>query len=226
MIYFNNQHFMAAFRTSEGIIAKRDEDVIAPQRKALHDAVFRGMNCFVQRAVGFPMSCIKAIIACHFKVLFRDMLDQEFDKINDGKFFLDIGIILMTVIVENDIFAIIGIDTLKGNHRSSQIPADVFYNGIGITKIWLCVDIETVFIFAVNMGFGFLERWTDPFFHLIKESGLKSLAEEPIMKMSDITPEPIVGETAFGDQAVDMRIPFQRTSESMEDADETGNKVF
>ena len=141
------------------------------QRKALYDAVFGRMNCFEQRVVGFPMSCIKAIIACHFKVLFRDMLDQEFDKIDDGKFFLYIGIILMTVIVENDILAIIGIDTLKGNNGPSQIPADVFNNGIGIREIWFCVDIETVFIFAVNMGFGFLEGWTYPFFHLIKESG-------------------------------------------------------
>ena len=226
MIYFNDQHFVAAFGTPEGIIAKREEDVIAPQRKALHDVVFGRMNCFAQGVVGFPMSCIKTIIACHFKVLFGDMLDQEFDKIDDGKFFLDISIILMTVIVENDIFTIIGIDTVKGNNRSSQIPADVFYNGIGITEIWFCVDIETVFIFAVNMGFGFLERWTDTFFHLIKKSGLKSLAEEPIMKMSDITPEAVIGETTFGDQTVDMWIPFQRAPEGMEDADEAGNKVF
>ena len=46
------------------------------------------------------------------------------------------------------------------------------------------------------------------------------------MKMSDVAPEPIVRETAFGDQAVDMWIPFQGASEGMEDADEAGNKVF
>lgn len=226
MIYFNDQHFMAAFGTSEGIIAKREKDVIAPQRKTLHDMVFGRMDCFAQGAVGFPMPCIKAVIAGHFKLFFRDMLDQEFDKIDGRKFFFDIGIITMTVIVENDIFTIIGINTLKGNDGSSQIPADVFYNGSGITEVGLCEDIKTVFVFAVNAGFGFLEGWADTFFHLIKESSLESLAEELIRKMSDITPETVVGETAFGDQAVDMWIPFQGAPEGMEDADETGNKVF
>ena len=157
MIYLNDQHLMAAYGTPEGIVTKGEKDVITPQSKAFHDAVFGRMDCFAQGAVGFPMPCIKAIIAGHFKLLFRDMLEQEFDKIDDGKFFLDIGIIIMTVIVENDIYTIIGIDTLKGNDGPSQIPADVFNNGIGITEVWLCIDIKAVFVFAVNASFGFLE---------------------------------------------------------------------
>lgn len=40
------------------------------------------------------------------------------------------------------------------------------------------------------------------------------------------TPEAIVGETVFGDETMNMGIPFQRAPESMEDTDETGNKVF
>ena len=132
----------------------------------------------------------------------------------------------MTVIVENNIFAIIGIDTFEGNDRSSEIPTDIFYNGISIIKIGLCIDIKAVFVLAVNACLGFPEGWIDTFFHLIKESSLKSLAEKPVMKMSDIAPGPVIGETTFGDQAVDMRNPFQRSTESMEDADETGNKVF
>lgn len=132
----------------------------------------------------------------------------------------------MTVIVENNILAIIEIDMFGGNDRSYEIPTDIFYNGIGIAVIGLCIDIKAVFVLTVNACLGFPERWTDTFFHLIKESSLKSLAEKTVMKMSDIAPEPIIGETTFGDRAVDMRISFQRPSESMEDADETGNKVF
>lgn len=172
------------------------------------------------------MPCIKAIIACHFKMFFRDMLDQEFDEFNDGKFFLDIGIIFMPVIVENNIFAVIGIDTFEGNDRPAEIPADVFYNGIGIAEIGLCIDIKAVFILVVNTGFDFLEGRTDLFFHLVKESSLKSLPEKTVMEMSDIAPETIIRESALGNEAVDVWIPFQRASEGVEDTDETGNKVF
>ena len=75
MINFNNQHLMAAFGTSEGIITKREKDVIAPHRKAFYDAVSGRMNSFTEGAVGFPLSGIKVIIASHFKILFGDMLD-------------------------------------------------------------------------------------------------------------------------------------------------------
>ena len=74
MISFNNQHFMAAFGTSEGIIIKREKDVIAPHRKAFYDAVFGRMDSFTEGMVGVPLSGIKAIIASYFKMLFGDML--------------------------------------------------------------------------------------------------------------------------------------------------------
>ena len=39
------------------------------------------------------------------------------------------------------------------------------------------------------------------------------------------SPEAVIRETAFSKETVDMRIPFERSAEGMEDADETGYKV-
>ena len=44
--------------------------------------------------------------------------------------------------------------------------------------------------------------------------------------MPDVTPNPIVGEAAFRNETMNMRIPFERTAKSMKNADKTGNKVF
>ena len=226
VVYLNDQHLMAAFRAFERIITKREKDVITPFCKAFHDTVPGRMDRLAEGTVRFPVSGINPIIACHFEMLFRDMLDQEFDEFNDGKSLFNINIIFMTVIVESDIFTIIGINTFEGNDRSSKIAADVFYNGIGITEIRFCIDIKAVFIFVVNKCFGFLERWTNVFFHFIKEGSLESFAEVSVIEISDIAPEAVIGVTAFGDEAVDMGIPLQRTSKSMEDADESGHEVF
>lgn len=44
--------------------------------------------------------------------------------------------------------------------------------------------------------------------------------------MFDSAPEVVIGESAFGDQAMNVGIPFKRTTESVKNADKAGNKVF
>ena len=44
--------------------------------------------------------------------------------------------------------------------------------------------------------------------------------------MSDRAPEAIVTDTAFRNQAVDVRIPLEITPKGMEDHDKTRGKVF
>ena len=43
--------------------------------------------------------------------------------------------------------------------------------------------------------------------------------------MIDIAPKPVIAVTAFGNEAVDMGVPFQIPAECMEDHDEAGSKV-
>lgn len=63
-------------------------------------------------------------------------------------------------------------------------------------------------------------------FKFVKESGLKGFTQESIVEVFNNSPEAIIRETAFGKETVDMRIPFERPAKGMEDADETGHKVF
>ncbi len=44
--------------------------------------------------------------------------------------------------------------------------------------------------------------------------------------MFDDTPEAVIRETAFRNEAVDMWIPIQGSPKCMKDADKAGNKVF
>lgn len=44
--------------------------------------------------------------------------------------------------------------------------------------------------------------------------------------MFHYTPEPIIGETTFCKETVDMRISFKRTTEGVKDTDEAGYKVL
>ncbi len=44
--------------------------------------------------------------------------------------------------------------------------------------------------------------------------------------MCDPAPETIIGEGALSKETMDMRIPFERSAESMEDTDKAGDKVF
>ena len=40
------------------------------------------------------------------------------------------------------------------------------------------------------------------------------------------TPEAIIRKTALGNQAVNVRVPFQRPPERVKDTDESGDKIF
>ncbi len=44
--------------------------------------------------------------------------------------------------------------------------------------------------------------------------------------MPDNPPEAVIREPSFRNEAMDMRIPFQRPPKSVKDADDAGNKVF
>ena len=114
-----------------------------------------------------PVPGIKPIVACHLEVPFRDMLDEELNEVNGRDGLLDKNIVLMPVIVESDVFPIVGVDAGKGDDRAPQVAADIFNDGIGVRKGRLCIDIKAVLIFAVDKGFGLFEGRADPFFHFI-----------------------------------------------------------
>lgn len=111
--------------------------------------------------IGFPMPCIEPIITGHLEMLFRDMLDEEGNKVHDRESFFHIGIILVFIVVKSHMIAIVRINAGGGNNRASKVTADIFYDSVRVAEIRFGIDIETVFIFFVNGGFGLFKRRTD-----------------------------------------------------------------
>lgn len=143
-------------------------------------------------------------------MLFRDMLDQTFDEVYYRNGFLNILVIFMPVVMKSDglgIFVIM-VDPGGGNDWSSEITPDIFCYNFGVTFVWFGIDVKTFFMIRVALGFYFFEGGTKFSFHFIKECSSESVAQVSVIKMMDRSPETIIAETTFRDQAMDMGIPF------------------
>ena len=64
----------------------------------------------------------------------------------------------MFVVMEGYIIPIIGINPGKGNDWAAKVSADIPDNGVWVAEVGLCVNIKTIFGFAVWFGFCFPER--------------------------------------------------------------------
>ena len=124
-------------------------------------------DCPVQLFVRFAVPCIESVITCHFEMFFRYVLDKQGDKVHYRDRFFDVGIVFVFIVVEGHIFPIIGINAGGGNNRAAEITADVFYNSVSVTEVWFGIDIETVFVFSVNIGFCLFKGGPDACFESI-----------------------------------------------------------
>lgn len=132
-----------------------------------NDFMFTRINGFAYGFIKFPPPGIESIIAGYLEMLFRDMLDQKLYKIQHGKRFFHIRVIFMLVIMKSHVFAIIGINSGRGDRGTSKISADIFYHSIRITKVWFCIDIKSFFILMVDGSFHFFKRRADLLLHFI-----------------------------------------------------------
>ena len=104
------------------------------------------------------MSGVNSIIANHFKLRFRNVLNKSGNKIKSRDFFNNIFVIFVSVVMKSHSISVIGIDSGSSNNRMSQVAPNVFRNCFRITKIWFCVNIETVFTMLVNKRFHTFKR--------------------------------------------------------------------
>ena len=177
--------------------------------------MFGFWDCLSKFVVGFAMPCIKSIITGHFKMFFRYVLYKQGNKVHYRNGFFHIGVVFVFVVMKGYVFAIIGINAGGGNNRAAKVTADVFYNSVGVTEIWFCIDIKPIFIFFVNGSFCFFERRTNTHFRFIEKSGLKSFAKIGIVKVFNNSPKAVIGEATLCKETMDVRIPFKRSAESM-----------
>ena len=174
--------------------------------------------------IGLPVAGIKAAIADHFIVLFGDMADQALDELHDRDSFLHIFVVLMAVVMESDEVAVIFVNAGSGDGRASQIAADIFDDRFRVAGIGFGINVKAIFMLAVAACFHFFKRGADFSFHLIEKGGTESIAEESIVEMFYMAPETVIAETAFGNETVDMGVPFQVPAEGMEDHDKAGSE--
>ena len=132
----------------------------------------------------------------------------------------------MPVIVERDRITVIVIDPGSSDDRPAKITTDILSDYFGVTENRFSIDIETMFMFAVTSCFYFFKRRPDPDFQFIEESGAESTAEIVIVKVPDMTPGAVITVTAFGEEAVDMGIPFEVPAKSVEDHDISRGEIF
>ena len=130
------------------------------------------------------------------------------------------------MIVESDRITVIVINPGSSDDRPAKITTDILSDYFGVTEIRFRIDIETMFMFAVTSCFYFFKRRPDPDFQFIEESGAESTAEIVIVKVPDMTPGAVITVTAFGEEAVDMGIPFEVPAKSVEDHDISRGEIF
>ena len=130
------------------------------------------------------------------------------------------------MIVESDRITVIVIDPGSSDDRPAKITTNILSDYFGVTENRFSIDIESMFMFAVTSCFYFFKRRPDPDFQFIEESGAESTAEIVIVKVPDMTPGAVITETAFGEEAVDMGIPFEVPAKSVEDHDISRGEIF
>ena len=110
VVDLQNTHGMTA-GTKEGVKAKRECNGIAPAIEGTEDLTFTGMNRIAKvRHLGVVFG-IKAIIADHFEMFFRDMLGEACHEIKNGDGFRDQFFVFMAVVMERNRLADIRVNT-------------------------------------------------------------------------------------------------------------------
>lgn len=119
------------------------------------------MDSLMQLAVDLTVPGIKAIVACHLEMFFRDVLDKQFNKINRRKSPSDERIVFMFIVMEGHIIPIVRIDPGKSDNWPAKVAADIFDHRLRVAEIGLCVNIKAIFVFTVYFRFSHFKRRTD-----------------------------------------------------------------
>ena len=172
------------------------------------------------------MASIDAAITDHLKVFFRDMPNQSFDKVYGWDGLYDVLFIFMPIVMKSNHFTIVFINTGCGNNWTTEIATDIFHYGFWIAMIGFGIHIKALFVIGITFGFYFFERGTDFGFHFIKQSGTESISQIVVMKVGDVAPKPVITITAFGNQTMNMRIPFKVSAESVKNHNKARCEIF
>lgn len=181
----------------------------------------------MQLFINVPVSCIKTVVTDHFKIFLGDMLHEQLNEVNSRNCSFYINVVFMPVIVKRNgiVFFVITVNTTGGNHGTTEVTANIFRNNIGIRQRRLGVYIEAFIMSLVHFRLFPFEGRADVMFHFIQENSTKRIAEKRIVKMRELSPETIIGITAFGNKTMNMGIPFEGSAKGMKNTDKAGCKI-
>ena len=224
IVNLKNGHCVLAARALQWIISKGGENGTAPFIKREQNTMFLLRNSTIEFFILFPMTGIYAIIADHFEMFFRDVLDEEFHEFKSSDCFNDKFIILMTIVMEGDIFTIIFINAFRGDNRSAQVTADIFCDLSWTAQRRFGINIKTFFTVLIDVRFDSFKRTAYFSFQFIQKCSAECIAKKCVVKMLERAPGRRGSDTAFRDKTVDVWVPLKAAAKSMEDTDKTRGK--
>lgn len=149
------------------IVPHSERETLTPGIEIEENPVFGLRNSFMEFIVNLPVSGIKPIVPCHLEILFRDMLNKKFNKINGRKRPLNERVIFMLIVMESHHLPIVGINPGKSNDRASKIVADIVNDGFGIAEIGFGINVKSMFVLMVNVSFYLFKGESDALFQFI-----------------------------------------------------------
>ena len=95
-----------------------------------------------------------------------------------------------------------------------------------VALVRLSVDIETILMEFIDESLIFFKRRTDFFLQKIEENSAERVPKESIVEVFKFSMGTINGDSGFGDDTMDMRIPLKRATKGMKNKDKAGSKAF
>lgn len=108
------------------------------------------------------MPGIDSVIADHFKLFFRYVLDQPGNKFHNRNRFGDQCVVFMPVVVKCNGIAIIRVNAGGGNDRTPKISAYIFKDCARFAVFGFGIDIKSLFMIFINGSFHLLKRIAKP----------------------------------------------------------------
>lgn len=100
------------------------------------------------------------------------------------------------------------INTGCSNNRSAEISADVFNGNIRGAEIRIYTNIKPIRVIRVHFIFNFTKRWANTGNKLLKQYFTEGIPKKVIIKMFDRAPWGDIAGATFGNEGVDVGIPF------------------
>ena len=141
-------------------------------------------------------------------MFFGDMDNEFLNEVQSRNGFSNSFIVFVSGVMKGYVFTVISINTRCGNNRSAEVSADVFNGNIRGAEIRLCTNIKPIRVIRVHFIFNFTKRWANTGNKLLKQYFTEGIPKKVIIKMFDRAPWGDIAGAAFGNEGVDVGIPF------------------